>query len=413
MRPLITTAQINAELRRLLRDCISCQIAVAWAGTGFDAFDTLVRNRRKIERMVIGTHFYQTDPRFIEEFMSQPEVVRFRLNPDGVFHPKIYLFDQPDGAWECIIGSANFTNGGMRCNDEVALLVGHGDVGACETLAAIDSAIDGYWQGAGTLTAEEVERYAEAHKRRQPVLRDVQGGFGRPDAPGDDGGRPVAESELLRKPWAAFFHEVREESGRSSLHSMKGRLAMLRNIRALFQKSPQLAQMQQGERQRVAGLVRGKRDGIDYYWFGRMSRVKNFKDVVENRCQPLSLALDAIPATGNVSREAYMEYVERYKGAFPSGGCGIGTATRLLAMKRPDWFLCLDAANKKRLCDDFKIPKALGYEQYWDSIIARIIDPQTIWWNAPEPQDSEEREVWRARVAFLDAIYYDDMATGG
>jgi hypothetical protein len=85
MRLLTTAAEINAELMRLLRACSSCQIAVAWASVGFKAFDLLAKNAKKIERMVIGTHFYQTHPDFIERFLTHPNV-RFLMNPDGIFH---------------------------------------------------------------------------------------------------------------------------------------------------------------------------------------------------------------------------------------------------------------------------------------------------------------------------------------
>jgi hypothetical protein len=38
MQILTSAADINAEFLRLIEECASCQIAVAWASTGFDAF---------------------------------------------------------------------------------------------------------------------------------------------------------------------------------------------------------------------------------------------------------------------------------------------------------------------------------------------------------------------------------------
>ena len=414
MRALVTTAQIHTELRRLLKECTSCQIAVAWASTGFEAFNALVQNRHKIESMVVGTHFYQTDPSFIEEFMCQP-VVRFRLNPDGVFHPKLYLFEQFDGAWECIVGSPNFTNGGLHRNEEVALLVSHLDNGAEEARAAIRSAIDGYWKGSKKLSAEELERYKEAYKLKQPALRDLHGKFGKPSEAREDGGKSVPEIELLRWEWSRFYAKIQEERRRPPHnHTMKSRLRLLGEIRQLFRSRGHFRDMQLEERKRVAGLVGAVNgaDGVDYGWFGGMRGAGKFWTAIKEHSDDLSLALDAIPDHGPVSREEYLTYVERYKRAFPSGRHGIATATRLLAMKRPDWFLCLNRANKKRLCDAFHIPLYVCYEQYWDLIIKKIIDRQTIWWNARPPQDGEEREVWDARAAFMDAIYYDERQSG-
>jgi hypothetical protein len=62
MRVLTTTDEINGELLRLIRQCSSCHVAVAWASVGFRAFDLLARNAEKVERMVVGIHFYQTHP---------------------------------------------------------------------------------------------------------------------------------------------------------------------------------------------------------------------------------------------------------------------------------------------------------------------------------------------------------------
>lgn len=60
MKLLTTAAEINHELTRLIRECSSCQVAVAWATIGFDAFQCLKKHRDKITRMVVGTSFFQT-----------------------------------------------------------------------------------------------------------------------------------------------------------------------------------------------------------------------------------------------------------------------------------------------------------------------------------------------------------------
>jgi HKD family nuclease len=118
MKVLTTCGKIDQELRRLIEECSSCQIAVAWASIGFAAFDQLANHRSKIERMIVGTHFYQTHPQFLETFFKHPNV-RCIFKPDGVFHPKVYLFFRGAGEWECLIGSPNFTQGGCDLNDEM------------------------------------------------------------------------------------------------------------------------------------------------------------------------------------------------------------------------------------------------------------------------------------------------------
>ena len=55
---------------------------------------------------------------------------------------------------------------------------------------------------------------------------------------------------------------------------------------------------------------------------------------------------------------------------------------------------------------DFGISQSVGYEEYWDSIIERIVK-EASWWSAPPPPPGVERDVWEARAALLDSIYYD------
>jgi HKD family nuclease len=175
MRVLSTAAAINGELVRLIGECSSCQVAVAWASVGFDAFNVLERNVTKIERLVVGTHFYQTHPNFIAPFLTNPKV-RFVLNPEGLFHPKVYLFEKPDGQWECVIGSPNFTKGGLGSNDEMAVLVTNQDDGAEEALAAVKSSIKRYWHnpGAVRLSRAEWEAYRKTWKRKQRLLKSLR-----------------------------------------------------------------------------------------------------------------------------------------------------------------------------------------------------------------------------------------------
>jgi hypothetical protein len=46
----------------------------------------------------------------------------------------------------------------------------------------------------------------------------------------------------------------------------------------------------------------------------------------------------------------------------------------------------------------------MDYAQYWEEIIERIRN--TPWWNAVRPSDAEQLQVFEARVAMLDVIFY-------
>jgi hypothetical protein len=91
-------------------------------------------------------------------------------------------------------------------------------------------------------------------------------------------------------------------------------------------------------------------------------------------------------------------------------GVGLGVGSRILAVKRPDLFVTLNAANKTLVrklfgAAPFSVRRYLAWhEQIW----------AFPWWSAPEPRvGRDEKRVWRARVALLDALLYDVPESGG
>ena len=92
MKFLCESKQIATQVSRLIRKCATIRWAVAWASSDFEAYSLLRTHADHIQQMVVGVHFYQTQPEFIEQFAKHRNV-RFVMNPSGVFHPKLYLFE--------------------------------------------------------------------------------------------------------------------------------------------------------------------------------------------------------------------------------------------------------------------------------------------------------------------------------
>src|SRR5690606_28833925 len=102
--------ELQKEFKRLISHYDQIYWATAWASPVEDISEVLKNNRHKIQKIVVGIHFYQTHPDFIEAFLGD-EKVRFIQQPAGTFHPKLYLFSNSmNEDWELVVGSANFTN---------------------------------------------------------------------------------------------------------------------------------------------------------------------------------------------------------------------------------------------------------------------------------------------------------------
>lgn len=137
-----------------------------------------------------------------------------------------------------------------------------------------------------------------------------------------------------------------------------------------------------------------------------MGGAGTFAELIGQQDDALAAALDSIPRRGDVTERQFDAYVMAFTDAF-SGSvrtARLGPATRLLAMKRPDMFVCVNAGNTIGLAEALSFaPTTLSLDNYWE----RVIEPiqQAPWFNEPRPA-GRDLELWDARVAMLDAIYY-------
>ena len=392
MQLLATADQINKAFARLLQKHDKVSLATAWASCDGPAYDGLFRHKAKIALAVVGTHFYQTDPEFIDAFLHNKSVC-FVKQTDGVFHPKLYLFHGGDG-WSAIVGSANFTNGGFRRNEEVATLFDEGDDPAGAVRRQIDAALKRFWTLGGSFSPDELKAYRVIAARTRERLKRAAGEFGK----GKKGTLPV-QTELITWAWQDFYRRVLQDRE----DGVETRLKVLGHARELFQKHSHFRDVPDHERKGIAGFSTDP--AIGWGWFGSMKGAGEFKKQINRNSAHLSRALDQIPLEGPVRKEHYMAYIHHYLLAYPDGRDGQATATRLLAMKRPDTFVCIDSKNRAALVKSLKITlRNKDYENYWDAVIERVRESN--WWNAPRPSSSKAARVWDNRAAFLDSIFY-------
>jgi HKD family nuclease len=398
VRLLETTSKVSKAFDELFSSCRQLHFAVAWASTGFKQYQALVDAKQRIGRGVVGTHFYQTAPDFIAKF-SRSGHVRFMKSSSGVFHPKVFVFEMKTGEWACIVGSSNFTRGGFTKNDEVSLLVTNADDPSGDILKKAKASIDRYWRQAIPGYEIDLQRYREMQNRFATTLARASGQFGMGKA-----GLAFEDIDILNIGWREFFAKVKADRH----HSLVKRLKVLAAARTLFLENRSFEAMSDDHRKGIAGF-KGD-DDMPWGWFGSMTGAGVFKRIVNRHPDRFSQALNSIPLIGPVFKEQYLSFIRHYVKAFPVKNGkpirhGLATATRLLAMKRPDYFVCLDSANRRNILRAFKGKlKNDDYEGYWDKIVERLVLAK--WWSEPCPLGGNARGVWEGRAAMLDAIYY-------
>lgn len=393
MNVITSNKKFESLLIKLINKYNDIRISVAWASAKTDVFKTLLNNKKKLTTTTIGTHFYQTDPDVLEAFVDS-ENVKFITQPNGVFHPKVYFFSNSE-EWEVIIGSANMTAGAMNSNREMSIHISSLDKSEPNVKKDIIKSIDGYFDSASSVSTKEAKAYRSIWAKNKTKLDLLSGVYGEKVS-----SRSPMQSTIMRMQWDDFSTLVKKDPH----HGIKERLDLLNTIHDGFLKYEKYKNMPLALRKTTAGLPNSTHP--HWGWFGSMKGAGVFHSNINNNNPFISDALQHIELDKNVTRSDFMNFIGSFVKAFPDGRDGIGTASRLLAMKRPDLFVCIDDKNNRKMCNDFGIKvSGMTYQRYWDELICRIHD--SVWWQEDDHKEGIEKDIWSGRAALLDCIFYD------
>lgn len=403
MLSLITDSKKLAhQFIKLLEKYQNIAFATAWASSEHSAFKELLRFdcKEKIKHSTIGLHFYQTSPEVLDSFKEHDQI-RFILQTDGVFHPKIYLFWNDENDWILLSGSANFTNGAFAGdNKEAMIMVSESSsefFHEIKDFLEIDCFLSKH---AKTLTDEDIYKYRALYQLRKKSIQTLSNIY-QSDNKLNKMKKNILETNILTYSWDKYLNVIKKDKH----HSLSGRLEILAYVQQIFQNSPNFLSIDLETRKFIAGLPNHDVKNFDYGWFGSNKSNGNFANKINSGNRQFAEAIDQIPLTGEVSRTDFLEYNLMCKSAGYKNPIGI--STRLLTMKRPDLFFCFNGANKLEISKELGISNAqnINAERYWDEILMRIYD--TLWFNSNKPKGAEEIAAWNGRVALIDCIYYN------
>lgn len=393
MKLIITPSQLETEFKRLTKQYQHFYWAVAWAGVGSKHYDDLLVYKAKIKQIIIGIHFYQTHPDFIETFLGNKNL-QFVNQPQGTFHPKLYLFHNTDNDWEIVIGSSNFTKEAFNKNTEANTLISCEDNNSADFLITAFKLINDSWNLSKAFSHTEFLHYKTIWKNQRSKIKSLSGLYGSHD----NEGRPIYEVPVIYMTWKEFVAKIHQEKA----HGLDRRLKVIKSVQELFNSVEHFKDLDNEERKFIAGVT--SKYSVDWGLFGSMIGRGNYvHEIIENN-ENISIALDQVPLRGQITRIHYDNFIKYFTKVF--SGNYIGTASRLLTMKRPDVFYCLTSKNERLFCGDFNVSKSkIDYNGYWEHIIERIYDSE--WWQNPIASTQQEKQISNARAAFLDAIYYE------
>ncbi len=358
---------------------------------------------QKVTKAAIGIHFGRTEPEALKLLAVKPGVLGvLDEEPDNeVFHPKVLIGFGPDGQIRIIMGSSNLTAGGFRSNTELNVVL-EGTL-AHRSIRDVVDFVERQWQRARPLSAGDADWFAWYEEERRRWAHKPETKTSPPRKR-----RSRVTSEDLSKGWSDYYRLIRAWHGKPetapvNVFDVEGEdgsyLQELAECQAAFRDYPKFASMPEDKRELILGFSRA--DGRGY--LGRMRDAH--RDVVLAQSKKVGQFLDQVNLEGGVKPEVVLRFLGIWKGPGKVDGVGMGTATRLLAVKRPDLFFPVNGANEEGLRDLFeKCPTTP--EAYLELV-------KTVWhmpWcrksSSAEVKGQLQREVWNARVALLDLFVY-------
>lgn len=215
---LIGARQMSKLLAKLFKRHDEIYVATAWGSNGPVA-DSLFKQAHKFRSVTFGLAFCQTDPDLVDRMVDVANSF-VALSDKGTFHPKLYYFSTGSEA-EAVVGSSNFTNGGLGVNIEANLHI-KGPVSAI-VFKEIRETIENFSALQQPVTKDLAERYrlqfAAAKKLKKPK---------NPVLPGSSPRAKQLASTLANMSWSDYSTAVR--SGK--YHKFSERLALLPSVSA-------------------------------------------------------------------------------------------------------------------------------------------------------------------------------------
>lgn len=376
--------------------------AVAWGTSSNPLVKKLFADPSKIRLAVFGIAFAHTSPEVVDALIK---IDGGRIVQDfnqGTFHPKIYAFRSKDSA-AAVIGSANFTWGGFGKNREACVLL-EGSTEDEPISDALKFVTESAKHGVDT-TRDFADRYRLAFKRAEAAS-------GRQRDPLSDISMERAKAlsgRLIKLEWSEYLRELKDHA----THDIDESLGMLSTIQSWLSNTSSFSNLDAPRRKAIAGVL-GRREAAregdvldrDWGWFGSMRGAGDFAKLIGANNKNIANAIDSIPQRGPVTRDSFNRFAGHFEEAFEGSARtgGAATASRLLAMKRPDAFLCVSNRNKAAAAREMAFSKStLNLKNYWDRVVEPIRASE--WYNVEKPDDAEG-QIWEFRAAMLDGILY-------
>lgn len=395
---LSTPRRFANEFERCCGEYKTLCIAAAWCGNPrhclpYSYLETL---RGRIIA-TIGTSFNHTHPDSIELLRSLKADVRIFRDGPNLFHPKLYSFSSGHRI-ALFIGSSNLTYSGFFDNIEANILLeGVPDARERTEVSQLQKQIR-QWHSVAYSFVPSLSWLASYRTAFQQTA-DAERKY-RIETPPRYEEEIGAASWLRHASWKTYYKMVLK--GLKKLdRSREGYLYVLSAARNELPVPWTPLYFRSLEKRRLI-------EGIGTYgWLGHVGASGQFRRLLAaGSSKETRTIADVLNQISAIDAPVDWDRLRRLLNKLIGLGQSMKVWGRLLCLVRPELY-CTVASDSVRnnLSKTLKLPKILfqrpdGYIQLLTLIHA------SPWFNSPKPTGRAEAEVWGARVAFMDAIFY-------
>ena len=398
---LISKNELLPRFTDLVGEAKRVDIAVAWAKK-CDALDVLAEaaDRGTQIRIALGLSMNGTAPAALEK-LNEFAKLRIVSPRSGIFHPKFFSF-RGKGWTICWVGSSNLTAGGFGGNTELVF--------EFEDIA--QKGRDWFrplWKGLDPDPEPVIAAYIESYTPPVPSPR-----------PRFQGDEPEVEPLPDQATWEQLVEGLRTRDDYCLFHEYSwGVLGKTFSYLHTIDRGREIAGLDDWVHleSEECNVIMG-RDASTGTWgllghFDHRNTMPAFSSAdgdVREQIQELLGPVLEIPDYEIVPTNVALDTVQAIKDV---PYFGPAAATRLVTLARPDCLVSVNSQSAKGLARLSRVAETEGRQPRvitndLANDYARLLDwvYRQEWFNAPEPDDVLEREVWRCRAALLDAFVY-------
>ncbi len=387
------------DLSERFRKNVECStyidVAVAWATEtpALDQLEHAVGEYGVSLRVIVGTYGNATDPDALDRLNDIGEL---RLVPHGgpLFHPKVYIFRGVEGsiAW---IGSANFTNGGFGANVEAVF--------ETKQWESVLSWFENQWNECGKLSANAIAMYRRRRRSNPPsrILRDMMG------TPARDSGDRLEYLDRVQN-WRGYVNALAQCQGwwerhpggwtvYGAEHSWTHTIEQVMPIAMM----DDWGDLDQDEIRQLLGRYYDGVLGSGLLGTMRPKAVNVFLEDMDLRHRLSGAVQTVVNAHPTDFPRAAVTAVDNITG---ERDIGIGVATRILALARPDRLVSLNGASREGLEQIFPSIDRLKTSGDYGKFLGRLYEEP--WFDSEKPGRVFEQRLWSMRAALLDCFVY-------